>query len=547
MKNTNFLIGRGELLTGTIKAPGRYGKKAEAYTLLEAIARLTPQVAATIKELDSLPQITCPHDLAVVQLTLNPSFIAKSYFPSELLRSAGLISIGSKSVKITPEKWTKKASPSECSTTSLFVAGKRSTFRNFETFIKQIEWDSTEASNLSRIERFQSLTTEDRIKGVCDEDTRWFEVGLHMLPDENSTFIQEAFREYSEKEEVKIYSEVSFTAGNLWFVPVEGSFRAVKRLAEFSFVRVMRPVPKLRAFRPLQRGAGATLKCSLPTEQPLSSKPRVAILDGGLPVSHVLEPWLGSYKVLDPDADDDPGGIEHGLAVTSAFLFGPILPSINPARPFSFVDHLRVLDKETGGEDPLELYRTLGQVEQVLLSRQYEFINLSLGPDLPVEDTEVHAWTSVIDDLLRDGETFMTIAVGNNGDLDRASGNARVQVPSDCVNAISVGSANSTDKNWSRASYSAIGPGRSPGVIKPDLMAFGGDASEYFHVISPGNKPVLMPQMGTSFAAPYLLRTAVGIRSILGEDLMSLSTLKEPPMIGLMEPLKVAHFPCWTG
>ena len=29
--------------------------------------------------------------------------------------------------------------------------------------------------------------------------------------------------------------------------------------------------------------------------------------------------------------------------------------------------------------------------------------------------------------------------------------------------------------------------------------------------------------------------------------LVSLTALMEPPMIGLMEPLKVTHFPCWTG
>lgn len=40
------------------------------------------------------------------------------------------------------------------------------------------------------------------------------------------------------------------------------------------------------------------------------------------------------------------------------------------------------LDQEAGGKDTLELYRTLGLIEQVLLSRSYEFINLSLGPDL---------------------------------------------------------------------------------------------------------------------------------------------------------------------
>lgn len=83
------------------------------------------------------------------------------------------------------------------------------------------------------------------------------------------------------------------------------------------------------------------------------------------------------------------------------------------ARPFAYVDHLRVLDKDADTEDPLELYRTL-LAEQVLLSRQYQFINLSLGPDLPIEDTDVHARTSVIDDLLSDGDTLMTVAIGNN-------------------------------------------------------------------------------------------------------------------------------------
>ena len=163
-------------------------------------------------------------------------------------------------------------------------------------------------------------------------------------------------------------------------------------------------------------------------------------------------------------------------------------------------------------------------VEQVLLSRTYQFINLSLGPDLPVEDKEVHAWTSVIDDLLNDGDTLMTVAVGNNGMRDHELRYDRVQVPADCVNALAVGAASNTETPWTRAPYSAVGPGRSPGVVKPDLMAFGGDpAQKYFHVLSPGTKPSLAPQLGTSFAAPYLLRSAVGIRAMLGPTLTPLA------------------------
>lgn len=297
----------------------------------------------------------------------------------------------------------------------------------------------------------------------------------------------------------------------------------LEALSAFTFIRVVRPVPKLRGLRPVMRTGGISVGCDLPVEQPLSSEPKVAILDGGLPDKHPIGPWLSAYRELDQEADPEPVYTGHGLAVTSAFLFGPIKPNGVAERPYAYVDHVRVLDNDSGAEDPLELYRTLGFIEQVLLSRQYEFINLSLGPDLPIEDSDVHAWTSVIDDLLSDGDTFMTVAVGNNGERDHESGNARVQVPSDCVNAIAVGSATDNESIWERASYSAVGPGRSPGVIKPDLMAFGGDASKYFHVLSSQDEPALEPQLGTSFASPYLLRSAVGIRSILGVDLTPLA------------------------
>lgn len=492
MSQTNFLIGRGELLTHDIKGPKRKPGKAEVYSFQQAALRLTPQFSETSAALDSLPSHACPGDFGVARLTMNPSYIAKSFFPVAMLRTVGLESVGSRTVKVEPEAWTRKGVPQECTTTELFVAGKRHAFRNLKDWTKQIEPDSDEALDLAHIEKFSVFSPEQRIASYGSRKDHFFEVGLHLLPDEDRLFVQRAFAKYAKEVEVKIHSDLGFTAGNLWFVPVEGKHANIKRLSEFVFVRVIRPMPKLRGIRPVQRAAGVSVSCSLPTEQPLSSEPKVAILDGGLPKQHAIAPWLRSYRVLDEDADDVPDGLEHGLAVTSAFLFGPISPNGDAARPFAYVDHLRVLDKDADTEDPLELYRTLGFVEEVLLSRQYQFVNLSLGPDLPIEDTDVHAWTSVIDDLLSDGDTLMTVAIGNNGEMDRSSGNARVQVPSDCVNAVSVGAANDTEASWARASYSAMGPGRRPGVVKPDLMAFGGDAGKYFHVLSPSKKPVLV-------------------------------------------------------
>lgn len=525
MSQANFLIGRGELLTHEIKGPKRPMDKAEVYTLEQAKRRLTPQFVEVATSLDNLPANACPGDWGVARLTLNPSYIARSFFPVAMLSSAGLESVGSRAVKLTPEAWSKKGPPRESTTTELFVAGSRQSFRQLKDWSGQLEEGSTEANDLSHIERFSTFEPKDRIVSLGKEKDHFFEVGIHLLPSDNNQFVQRSFLKYAVAVNVKIHIDLAFGAGSLWFLPVEGKNENIKLLAKFSFVRVIRPMPKLRGMRPVHRSAGLTVSCSLPTEQPLSSEPKVAILDGGLPKQHSIAPWLRIYRALDEKAADDPVGLEHGLGVTSAFLFGPISPNSTAARPYSYVDHLRVLDRKTHSEDPLELYRTLGLIEEVLLSRQYQFLNLSLGPDLPVEDTDVHAWTSVIDDLLSDGDTLMTVAVGNNGERDRLAGNARVQVPSDCVNALAVGAANGVDSSWSRAAYSAIGPGRSPGVVKPDLMAFGGDAvsSKYFHVLAEGAKPTLVPQLGTSFASPYLLRNAVGVRAILGADLTPLA------------------------
>lgn len=525
MSQLNFLIGRGHLLTSEIKLPRGGGPKFEPYTFAESVKKLTPQLELASQSFDSLPDAACPEDFAVAKLALNPGFIAKSFFPSHLLRSNGFESLGSRTVKLTPEKWSKKEAPRECTTTELFIAGKREEFRQLTNWLEIVDPNSYEAKDVAHIERFSAFTPQERNKVTPNSKIRFFEVALHLIPEGNVQIQQRNFEVYVKSMDCKIHSEMGFRAGNLWFVPLEGSSKAIEEVVKYVFVRVVRPMPMIRGMRPAIRSGGITINAQLPAAQPLSSEPRVAILDGGLPKNHPIGPWVKAYHQLDSSAKDDLDGVEHGLAVTSAFLFGSVTPNGVAERPYSYVDHLRVLDKESESEDPLELYRTLGFVEQVLLSRQYEFINLSLGPDLPIEDTEVHVWTSVIDDLLSDGDTFMTIAIGNNGELDWQSGNARVQVPSDCVNAIAVGAASDVDITWARSSYSATGPGRSPGVVKPDLMAFGGDANKnkYFHVFTSSKKPVLTPILGTSFAAPNLLRSAVGIRAIMGNELSPLA------------------------
>ena len=130
-----------------------------------------------------------------------------------------------------------------------------------------------------------------------------------------------------------------------------------------------------------------------------------------------------------------------------------------------------VLDKESE-KNPFELYEVLERVKSVMDRGNYEFVNLSIGPALPVDDDEIHAWTAVLDEHPSDGRCLASIAAGNTGEEpeDPVLQMWRVQVPSDCVNGLTVGASDRRSSNWARAPYSSKGPGRSPGIVKPDLV-----------------------------------------------------------------------------
>jgi hypothetical protein len=213
---------------------------------------------------------------------------------------------------------------------------------------------------------------------------------------------------------------------------------------------------------------------------------------------------------------------QHGVGVTSAFLFGHIVPGMALDRPYAPVDHYRVLDTAPG-QDPHELYEVLNRIDRVLVEKQYDFINLSIGPRPPVEDDDVHAWTAVIDDRLSLGTTLATIAVGNGGDSPGDDWLKRIQVPADCVNALAVGACDNHETPCARCSYSSVGPGRSPGLVKPDFVEFGGSLQRPFIVLSDGSGPGLEATEGTSFSAPSALRLGAGLRAHFGTDLSILA------------------------
>jgi hypothetical protein len=287
-------------------------------------------------------------------------------------------------------------------------------------------------------------------------------------------------------------------------------------MAKYSFLRVARQMPRLRELRPatpIRSFNVSNFTCSLPAEGPVNSDLRVAVFDGGIPADSNLDLWVRRRRASGLAAADR-NSQSHGLGVTSAVLFGQIEEGVQLSRPFSSLDHYRVIDENS--KDPEgNYYDVLERITAILAQKQYDFVNLSLGPEVAFDDNEVHLWTLKLDQLFANGKTFVTVAAGNTGEDDLPSGVARIQSPSDAVNVLGVGASDSMGAKWKRAPYSSLGPGRSPGIMKPDVVAFGGSRKEPFWILGP-KTGVATPTAGTSFSSPLALRTAIGIRAYLG-------------------------------
>lgn len=519
----NFLLGYGERLTEDIQHVGGGGPKAHPYTFEEAKQKLVPKIQDVAATIAKLPALACPQDETVALITLHPTYIAKSYYPSELLQVAGLEAIGSRSREIVPEKWTRKQHPQgPVATTEIYVAGPRKAFHNFARSLETWKADTRGASDLIEIEDFRIQSNQERLKPILSADNEiLLEVVLHASGHPDYNYVLEGFHDYLASLNVMADFHRRFHAEGLCFIPLRAPRAITGEIAKFSFLRVMREMPILRPLEPFLRAASSrTFSCNIPQEPPVDPEIRVAVFDAGMPDLPLLDHYVTRREGTDI-GEPINDGTRHGMAVTSALLFGPLKEDQTLERPYAKVDHYRVID----ANDNDDLYDVLERIRDVLQTHRYEFINLSIGPAYPIEDNDVHGWTAVLDNLLSGGETLASVAVGNTGEYDHGSGNARIQPPADCVNAIAIGASDTMGDDWKRASYSSIGPGRSPGVVKPDALAFGGCNSEPFYVLDADGSGRVTATCGTSFASPFALRTAIGIRSHFG-DVLSPIALK---------------------
>jgi len=521
-----FLIGSGEKLTEQARyITGPKPAKQPPYTIGEASKRLGPKVRRTARSVNALSSEAKPNGEAMALVTLHPEFLAKTAFPGALFAGVGLRAVGSRVRRISPEKWTPKhkKSPDEAETIELYMAGTPESFERWSQSLDletEIFHGAEELARIEDVRPLESLDNTTRIR-LPDEPGQvvLLEAAIHV-PDHDVRTVISAFKNYAAMVGAKVFSEVGIVVPGLAFAPVQVAREHVAKLAEFSFLRSLRPAAKLRTMPAPKTTRSMGAPFTLPDLSPLNPSIRVAVLDGGMPDDHNL-PFV-THHITPGLTQPHRVYTDHGLAVTGALMWGSLHDGYS--RPYASIDHFRVLDAEDYHLRDIHAYRVLKRVKDVIETSSHDIFNLSLGPDVSLEDDDVHAWTSTLDALAADGSRLIIAAAGNNG--THPAPLCRIQVPGDGVNCLCVGAADHPGDGWRRAEYSAKGPGRRPGVTKPDVVAFGGGDNVLFRVVRRrGSGHTLEDETGTSFSAPLVTRAATALRSLFSSNLRPL-TLK---------------------
>ncbi len=377
----NYLLGYGERLTAPVDIGSGGGPKTPPYSFDEARRRLTPMLAEAALAFDRLPDNACPNGEAVASIMLHPEYYAKSHFPAGFLRAGALRAIGSRARTVRPDKRSRGREPKEAVTTELFVAGTRSSFRRLADRVPRWNPDSAGARHLPAIEQVSAIEAKERMRPLTtDRETLPLEIVLHASERPSDRFILAAFDAYLRDLGLDPDLQRIFFAGKLCFLRLRATARQALDVARFSFLRVLREMPTLRTTNPILRGK---LPPKRPFEFPqpsvLDPNLRVAVFDGGLPKASPLSPWTNAFDGPGVAAST-PELLRHGSTVTSAVLFGSVA-GLQADLPVCPVDHHRVLDKNSYGNS-FELYEVLERVRVVLAQRNYEFVNLSIGPAL---------------------------------------------------------------------------------------------------------------------------------------------------------------------
>ncbi|MDK3011617.1 S8 family peptidase [Bacillus cereus] len=326
---------------------------------------------------------------------------------------------------------------------------------------------------------------------------------------------------------------------------------------------------------------------------PTESAPYVCVIDSGIQEKHLLlkdaidsatsKSWITSPT----DVADyvKPGG--HGTKVAGAILYPNGIPVSGEVKPTCWIQNARVLDKDNSMPKEISPSEVLEQIVETFYnsSTHTRIYNHSINSLYPCRTIHMSHWAATIDKLCWEKDVLFTVSIGNLP-LSRPSNSeirlgirdhlvrgrkypeflledsSRIADPAQSLQAITVGSVgikelngiyNSFSKATEPSSFSCAGPGIW-GVIKPDVVEFGGDFA--LDMGNPQNivvKEELCPQLvrstlyggslfakdevGTSFATSKVTHIVAKIAEVFPNE----STLLHRALL-----IQSARWPSWA-
>lgn len=307
-KQRNVLIANGHELIGQLSWPTGGGKKWKPYSIAEARQILQLQLLSVADIANATPKQFAPRGEITAQVVLHPAFLAKSYFPATILRTSGLVIVGSKPVKVIPRR-AKKETNRPTETASIFVSG---TAENFEEMNERLLSIGTPAKHQEQFERIEFINAYSAIEKLrISTDSPWPDhVHITLHATEADTDIQVAFRELVETLGGQILDRGFRFVPGLTFVAVRIPPENIQELARFTRIRLVRSLPELQEELILDQNITKGYNnISVPTENPLSTI-RTAIFDGG--ISNVFPGHANEISIAGQLASS-PSDLAHGI------------------------------------------------------------------------------------------------------------------------------------------------------------------------------------------------------------------------------------------
>lgn len=525
------LLVNGEALRQTADPPGRGGgKKFKPYSVEENRARLLSVLRAVEDEAAGLPPGLRGDELVVVARLL-PQFLAATSFPAALFSAAGLVPIGA-----APDRASTRTRTGEqiddVPTKSVYLAA-----RDDLSGLRRVLEGTSGRLSKQAVEDVRALDTVmlqeatfDLEGAIVDEDgLAMFESVLHGRPGASGRAepagleVTDRWAEFVRSLDGEAELDWTRTSGPVTFMPVRIAPDRAVEAARFNPLRAVQPMPRLRPLPdatadpdvfPYDRPRGARA----PSARPL----RVAVFDGG--VDETSPYWQGRVRSVQVGALEPHGPTQrHGSVVTSALLYGRVDEGGLPEPADMVVDHYAAVP-QAGRRPDLSMYWLLDVIEQQVRAHDYDVVTVCAAPQRLVTDGPVDRWTSTLDNLSHERGTLFVVAAGNNGTDPSVGGLNRILVPADATNVIAVGAADAARPRARRAAYSAVGPGRPGGHIRPSGVAFGGTPDDPFLAVNDDGTALQLH--GTSCAAPLVVNGLAGLAGQLGERRLSAVNLR---------------------